>query len=81
MRLGIPTEYIPACGQLALFYVYKSDINAALTAIGGTILPANNYWSSSEYTANHGWYVALRNGSVDYVNKYWYDRVRLVRDL
>ena len=34
--------YVPACGQLALMYLAKTDINAALAKIGGTATAALN---------------------------------------
>ena len=77
--------YVPACGQLALMYLAKTDINAALAKIGGTALESNKYWSSSEGDANIAWYVNFHNGGVVYSygdgtkdNIY---RVRFVRDL
>ena len=37
---GYADWYVPACGQLALMYLNITDINAALTKIGGTALAA-----------------------------------------
>ncbi len=78
---GFTDWYIPACGQLYLIYQKVSSINSALSAIGGTQLAADYYWSSSEFSAYNGWRVALYG---DYVNcqfKYDHCRLRLVRDL
>lgn len=79
--IGCDDWYIPACGQLSLFYVFKSDINAALSKIGGTCLYESIYWSSSEYNSNYGWSVDLRDGTVCYSSKSVGSRVRLVRDI
>ena len=79
--LGYSDWYVPACGQLALFYVYMSDINAGLTAIGGTTLTPAYYWSSSEYSSGSGWSVHLSIGEVDFLSKSNGYRLRLVRDL
>ncbi|MGM9796073.1 MAG: fimbrillin family protein [Parabacteroides sp.] len=78
---GYTDWYIPACGQLFLIYENKTDINTALSAIGGTQLTADHYWSSSECSANSGWRVNLNNGNVNGPGESNGDRVRLVRDL
>ena len=74
--------YVPACGQLALMYLAKTDINAALAKIGGTALESGNYWSSSEYGAGYAWTVYFDDGNVDSSNKGSLRRpVRFVRDI
>ena len=74
--------YVPACGQLALMYLAKTDINAALAKIGGTALESNAYWSSSESDSGNAWFVFFNNGNVSYFLKTFYDhRVRFVRDI
>ena len=73
--------YVPACGQLALMYLAKTDINAALAKIGGTAFESNLYWSSSEGDANYAWFVTFGSGYVDSNFKYGYSRVRFVRDI
>ena len=78
---GYSDWYIPACGQLYLIYQNTTNINTALSAIGGTQITAAYYWSSSEYSPSHGWYVYLGSGYVDYNSKSRYYRLRLVRDL
>lgn len=73
--------YVPACGQLALMYLNMTEINAALTKIGGTALAAEYYWSSSEGSSDAAWFVGFLDG---YVNGYYRDyenRVRFVRDI
>jgi len=78
---GFTDWYIPAYGQLALIYLNKTAINEALTAIGGTTFSGNDYWSSSEYNSDYGWYVNFVNGLVYYYGKYSNYRVRFVRDI
>lgn len=73
--------YVPACGQLALMYLAKTDINAALAKIGGTALESYRYWSSSEYVSDSAWYVDFGNGTVGSRNKRDSHRVRFVRDI
>lgn len=76
--------YVPAAGQLALMYLAKTDINAALAKIGGTAFnESGSYWSSSENDAGDAWFVVFLNGLVGsvYGSKDNNDRVRFVRDL
>ena len=75
--------YVPACGQLALMYLAKTDINAALAKIGGTAFNESYsfYWSSSEYDANYAWYVNFGGGYVDAYDKSSNYRVRFIRDI
>ena len=78
---GYSDWYIPACGQLALLYLNRTDINEALEAIGGTTLEANVYWSSSEYSSISGWDITFELGGVHSFYKYYNRWVRFVRDL
>ena len=79
---GYTDWFIPSCGQLGLMWLNKTDINNALTNIGGTRLSESlDYWTSSEYSSEYGWYVSLRHGLVDCSNKAFTNCVRLVRNL
>lgn len=78
---GYNDWYIPACGQLALMYLAKTDINAALAKIGGTAFESGCYWSSSECGANGAWCVYFSLGYVNDGSKNDYGRVRFVRDI
>ena len=71
--------YVPACGQLALMYLNMTEINAALTKIGGTALAAEGYWSSSESSSRYAWSVYLKDGFVYSSLKDGSYRVRFVR--
>jgi len=79
--------YVPACGQLALIYLNKTAINEVLTAIGGTTFSNSGYWSSSEYSSSHAWFMDLSHGHVYYGYVYGDGkgsdefRVRFVRDI
>ena len=74
--------YIPAEGQLYEIYTNRTDINTALTNIGGTNFNTTlNYWSSSEYDSSRGWNVSFGSGIVGGADKKNYYRVRFVRDL
>lgn len=76
--------YVPACGQLALMYLNMTEINAALTKIGGVALASDGssrYWASSENGSDGGWYVHFCSGSVDSRREDNGSRVRFVRDI
>ena len=79
---GYNDWYVPACGQLALMYLAKTDINAALAKIGGTAFNESiNYWSSSEVGAGSAWYVSFGGGFVYGSSKDNGFRVRFIRDI
>ena len=79
---GFTDWYIPACGQLYEIYTYKTNINAALTAMSSTAFSGGNYWSSSWYSSDSGWSVSFSSGDVSNYDKgYGYFRVRFVRDI
>lgn len=73
--------YIPSCGQLALINLNKTEINAALTKIGGTALSEYYYWSSSEYDSSIAWYVSLSHNYVGNNRKNNGYCVRFIRDI
>ena len=75
--------YIPAVGQLYEIYTNVTDINTALTNIGGTTFnTTGNYWSSSENSSNSAWYVSFLTSNVNSNSKdYDVYRVRFVRDI
>ena len=61
---GYNDWYIPAEGQLALIYLAKTEIEAALLKIGGTALGTSTYWSSSEADEKYAWLVLFNYGIV-----------------
>lgn len=73
--------YVPAAGQLHEIYTNVTDINAALTNIGGTALESGYSWSSSEYGASDAWYVNFDNDGVYSGDKRSSCWVRFVRDI
>ena len=75
--------YIPALGQLYEIYGYVTDINTALTNIGGTKFDmSRGYFSSSEKNADKGWYIRFNDGIVnDYYGKDNANMVRFIRDI
>jgi hypothetical protein len=75
--------YVPACGQLALMYLNMTEINEALTKIGGTTLNDSRlYWSSSEEYSTSAWFVSFYDGEVGVIGKNMIGReVRFIRDI
>ena len=72
---------LPSLGQLWLAYQNKTEVNACLTACGGTAMNTSTYyWTSTFYGVSGSnrrcWLLNWSNGSVNYVNNY--NRVRPV---
>ena len=62
-------EYIPSLGEMLFVFLNRKAINEALEAVGGTPIDGVWYWTSTEYSASHAWYLYLRNGYVSYYSK------------
>ena len=74
--------YIPAAGQLSEIYSNVTDINTALTNIGGTTFrTSNSYWSSSENDTKYAWYISFNDGEFGNTVKYSSFYVRFIRDI
>lgn len=63
---------LPTKEELHLMWLNRDNI-------GG--FTNSSYWSSSERTTNLTWYQIFRNGSQDYIFKYYTYYVRPVRDV
>ena len=80
--------YVPSAGQLSLIVLNLTEINSALSKIGGTVfergsvLSMKRYWSSSEYDIYKAWVVDFYQ---NYITAYFKDnsgiQVRFVRDI
>lgn len=55
-------EYIPSLGELCIICLNQYTINEALKFVGGQPLAKDWYWSSTESSATHAWYLTLGNG-------------------
>ena len=55
-------EYIPSLGELYLIYLYKYEINEALSYVYGKPIADNWYWSSTEASAQGAWYLYFSSG-------------------
>ena len=62
-------EYIPSLGELYFMLAHFTQINAALEAVGGEPLRNDWYWSSTQYSATHAWYLNLGDGTAGYFTK------------
>ena len=78
---GYTDWYIPACGQLYEIYTNVTDINTALTNIGGTAFISKEYWSSSESSSSFGGGVHFGEGEVYGYGKASVRQVRFIRDI
>ena len=47
--------YLPALGEWQTAYDNKSQVDSALSKIGGTAIPDNYHWSSTEYSSDGAW--------------------------
>lgn len=62
--------WLPSLGELMMIYANMRKINYALSLINGaTQLAETWYWSSTEYSAAHAWYLNLGNGFASYYTK------------
>ena len=69
--------YLPGMGELGYIMPRFNLINASLTAVGGVAVGSSGYfWSSSEYSSNHAYYLNTNDGYVNYYSK---GSVRYVR--
>ena len=55
-------QYIPAVGEMYLIYLHKKALNEALEAVGGEPIADEWYWTSTEDSATHAWFLDLTNG-------------------
>ena len=55
-------EYIPSLGELYLIYLYKYEINEALSYVYGKQIADDWYWSSTEYSATNAWHLYFNGG-------------------
>lgn len=56
-------QYIPSLAQLHLILLNIKEVNKALEDVGGSPMRKEWYWSSTEYSAHHSWFVYFGNGS------------------
>lgn len=73
--------YLPALDELNLIYNNKSELNTALSSIGGTQLGTGYYWSSTEYSSLNAFKVSFSDGYTRDGNKDHSYCVRALRAL
>ena len=62
--------WLPSLGELMMIYANMRKINYALSLINGaTQLAETWYWSSTEYSTTHAWFLTLNNGNASYTTK------------
>ena len=62
-------EYIPSLGELYLIYLYKYEINKALSYVYGKQIADEWYWSSTETSTQNTWYLHFGNGNQSFNDK------------
>jgi hypothetical protein len=72
--------FLPSRDELDYLYQNKDVVNNTLNNIGGTMISAVSYWSSSEYDANSAWEIGMHNGAQGFAGKSTSCRVRAVRE-
>ena len=55
-------QYIPAVGEMYLIYLYKKALDEALESVGGEPIAGDWYWTSTEGSATHAWFLRLGSG-------------------
>lgn len=69
--------YLGSLGEWQEMYNNKSEIDACMSLIGGTVIPANYYhWTSTQYSSNNAWFLDWLGGGVSSTDKYYPNRVR-----
>ena len=68
--------YLPAAGELGFLVARFNAINASITAVGGSSVISNGFWSSSEHSSDAAYVVGTHNGIV---SKDWKNRDHFVR--
>lgn len=56
--------YLPALGEWQTAYNNKSQVDSALSKIGGTAMLTGYHWVSTEYSSNGAWGVYWDSGSI-----------------
>ncbi|MCI6119407.1 MAG: DUF1566 domain-containing protein [Prevotella sp.] len=64
-------EWIPSVAELYLIYLNKRSINAAIELSGGSRIKDGWYWSSTELSATHAWFLDFIDGDLSN----WYGKV------
>ena len=58
--------YLPACGQWQIAYDHKTEVDACVSLIGGTVINTGYYhWTSTQYSGTHAWVLRWSDGNVD----------------
>ena len=63
------TGYLGALGEWKAAYDNKTKVNSAMTLIGGTAIPTDYHWTSTQCSAGSSWYLYWYNGTVYYSRK------------
>ena len=71
--------WFPSMGEMTMIWANFDKINYALSKISGaTLLQANWYWTSTQFSATYAWYLNLNDGPMGNYYKFNQGRVRPV---
>lgn len=62
--------YLPALGEWQTAYNNKSQVDSALSKIGGTAMFADYHWASTEFSSDTAWLLRWDSGNVFSLDKY-----------
>ena len=57
--------YLGSCGEWAVAYDNKAEINACMLLIGGTEIENSFYWTSSQHSSNGAWMLFWRDSQLN----------------
>lgn len=61
--------YLPALGEWQTAYNNKSQVDSALSKIGGTAMLTGYHWASTESSSNYAWVLDWGDGAIGYFAK------------
>ena len=57
-------QYIPSMGEMLFIFTHRKEINEAMVKANADIIDDCWYWTSTEYSATHAWYLTLSYGDM-----------------
>ena len=61
--------YLPSLGEWQTAYNNKSQVDSALSKIGGTAMLTGYHWASTEYSSDYAWKLSWVIGDINYYGK------------
>jgi hypothetical protein len=68
--VGAGRWWLPSAGELWMIWSHLLEVNRILAQIGGTALNRSQaYWSSTEVSATHAWFLSFYDAALHYYTK------------